>query len=61
MIEVGSLVRAEACYMDAVLGIVIGHWTHELSGEEHVLVKWIEGLCVGETDAMLPDNLEIIA
>ena len=61
MIEIGSLVRGEAYYIDAVLGIVIGHWTHEESGEEHVLVRWIEGLYEGETDAMLPKYLEVIA
>ena len=61
MIEIGSLVRAEPCWMYSVMGIVIGHWTHEESGEEHVLVRWIEGLYEGQTDAMLPYNLEIIA
>ena len=61
MIEIGTLVGAEARYPDAVLGIVIGHWTHELSGEEHVLVRWIEGLYEGQTDAVLPNDLEIIA
>ena len=61
MIEIGTLVRGEGGYLDVVMGIVTGHWTHEESGEEHVLVLWLEGLYEGETDVMLPETLEVIA
>ena len=61
MIKVGDIVRGEAGFLDVVLGIVTGHWTHEESGEEHVLVKWLGGGYEGETDALLPEDLEVVA
>ena len=61
MIEIGTLVRGIWTHLDTGLGIVTGHWTHEESGEENVLVLWLEGLMEGETAIMLPETLEIIA
>lgn len=42
------------------LGVVVGFWTHEVSEEEHALVTWLSGRYTGETDAISPNDLEVL-
>jgi len=53
--QVGDLVKCHTYF-----GIVVGHWTHDVSEEEHTLVHWLTGRYTGETDAMLEIDLEAI-
>ena len=68
--KVGDLVKlnttmrkqlfALQCRYPNDIGIVVGEWTHDDSGEEHTLVRWIAGRHVGDTDAILPRYLEVL-
>ena len=53
--QVGSLVK-----YGSWMGLVVGEWTHENTNEEHTLVRWITGRYSGETDAVLPTELEVL-
>ena len=53
--KVGDLVQ-----YGPYMGLVVGEWTHDDSGEEHTLVRWINGRHVGDTDAILPTLLEVL-
>ena len=59
--RVGSLVQFghEWCD-DTHIGVVVGYWTHDVSEEEHTLVYWIIGKYVGDTDAILVCDLEVL-
>ena len=58
--KVGDLVQYWNRRDDSILGVVVGEWTHDDSGEEHTLVRWITGRHVGDTDAILPRYLEAL-
>ena len=53
--QVGSLVKYTSFF-----GIVMGEWTHPISEEEHILVRWITGWHTGDTDAMMESDLEVL-
>ena len=53
--QVGDLVK-----YGSWMGLVVGEWTHENTNEEHTLVRWITGRYSGETDAVLPTELEVL-
>ena len=55
MIEIGTLIRD--CEN---IGLVVDHWIHDVSGELHIVVKWLTGRYEGELDAIWSDDLEII-
>ena len=55
--QVGDLVKCDRC---GWMGLVVGESTHEDSGEEHLLVRWITGRYSGETDALWPPELELL-
>ena len=55
--QVGDLVKCNLC---GWMGLVVGESTHEDSGEEHLLVRWITGRYSGETDALWPPDLELL-
>jgi len=61
MIEIGTLVKTDSDWGADGIGIVTGYWIHPESEEEHVLVEWLTGIYASETDACLPETLEIIA
>ena len=54
--KVGDIVQNEY----DCLGVVVGYWIHEVSEEEHILVHWLKGKYMGDTDAVLESNLEVI-
>ncbi len=58
--QVGDLVQYCNRRDNSILGVVVGEWTHDYSGEEHILVRWITGRHVGDTDAILPTELEVV-
>ncbi len=53
--QIGTLVKYHT-----YLGIVVGHWTHNFSGEEHTLVHWLTGKYTGDTDAVIENTLEVL-
>ena len=53
--QVGDLVQ-----YGPYMGLVVGEWTYDYSGEEHTLVRWITGRHAGEIDAILPTQLEAL-
>lgn len=59
--RVGSLVKFghEWCD-DTHIGVVVGYWSHDDFEEEHTLVHWIIGKHVGDTDAIIESDLEVL-
>lgn len=59
--RVGSLVKFGHDWCDDThIGVVVGYWTHDDFEEEHTLVHWIIGKHVGDTDAIIESDLEVI-
>ena len=57
MIEVGTLVRYKADGDFGLITEIMNERTRFLS----YWIKWLSGRYVGEADALLTDNLEVIA
>ena len=55
--RVGSLVKFVGSNH---VGVVVGYWSHDVSEEEHTLVYWIIGKYVGDTDAIIESDLEVL-
>ena len=53
--QVGTIVK-----LDEWFGVVMGLWTHDVSEIKYVLVKWLSGRYTGDTDAISPNDLEVI-
>ena len=59
--RVGSLVQYSHEWCDDThIGVVTGYWFHDVSEEEHTLVHWIVGKYMGDTDAILVSDLDVI-
>ena len=59
--RVGSLVQYSHEWCDDThIGVVTGYWFHDVSEEEHTLVHWIVGKYMGDTDAILVSDLEVL-
>ena len=55
--RVGSLVKFVGSNH---VGVVVGYWLHDVSEEEHLLVRWIIGKFTGDTDAIPVLDLEVL-
>ena len=59
--RVGSLVQFALLWSGVVhIGVVVGFWTHDVSEERHWLVHWITGKYIGDTDAIIESDLEVL-
>jgi len=59
--RIGSLVQyAHRWCDDTHIGVVVGYWTHDDFEEEHTLVHWIIGKHMGDTDAIIESDLEVL-
>ena len=56
--KIGDIVRGKGGCVDLVLGIVVGYW--KAGDKQQPLVKWLDGVCEGETFTELSEDLEVI-
>ncbi len=56
--QVGSLVTW--AYTSDYIGVVVGHWIHDISEEHHWLVHWLTGKYSGDVDAVIECDLEVL-
>ena len=58
IMRVGTVVTP--VYTPNYLGVVVGHWIHDISEEHYWWVHWVTGKFTGDTDAFLECDLEVL-